>query len=295
MFFKKKEIEKAPDGRPQTLKTHIYNSPVVTDYSACPYCLSKQFRWNVTQGVFRCLRHRCARTFEKPTETGLKKRTYRHRKKRRVQNIDILHHAHVVHLIKNMRPWFKPGYPHELLVRDRAFLSVLYLSAARISEIVRSERVSRLYKAEGKPWCEPMKKFDFSFELRDGRQWLVLQNVRCLKHRKIRHYRNIPIPVDDEPDLVGFIKEWLDMLPMDDSFVFDFKERHGRYLVTKYLNDEKVFPHLLRHIRFTHLVTKYNFNSEELRHYAGWTNSVMASAYVDLNWQDLCSKLSKSI
>lgn len=204
--------------------------------------------------------------------------------------MDLLHHHQVVSLIRNMQH-SNPNYPADLRKRDRAFFALLYLSGVRISEILRSNRVANRYKSVDKNYCEPIQKHDIEFENKYGKAFMIVKGVRCLKRRDIQK-RHIPVPVFRDVELVGFIKEWLDLLPFPESFIFDFTDQNAQYLASIYFKKERLFCHAFRHLCFSRLATEYSFSGEQLRHFAGWASSTMTSVYTHMNYQDLCLKLS---
>lgn len=52
-----------------------------------------------------------------------------------------------------------------------------------------------------------------------------------------------------------------------------------------------VAPHYFRHCRLTHMVTKFDFNDQELVKYAGWCDSKPAKWYMSLKVSDLIKKM----
>jgi len=52
-----------------------------------------------------------------------------------------------------------------------------------------------------------------------------------------------------------------------------------------------VAPHFFRHCRLTHMVTRFGYDSPELRKYAGWSDDRPASVYTHLKTEDLERKM----
>jgi len=52
-----------------------------------------------------------------------------------------------------------------------------------------------------------------------------------------------------------------------------------------------VAPHFFRHCRLTHMVTRFGYDSPELRKYAGWSDDRPASVYTHLKVEDLERKM----
>ncbi len=65
---------------------------------------------------------------------------------------------------------------------------------------------------------------------------------------------------------------------------------------TKEITTQKVklYPHLLRHFRLTHLVDIYKYDAFRLTEYAGWASSKPAAIYVSLNWKSLAAGFAAS-
>ena len=53
------------------------------------------------------------------------------------------------------------------------------------------------------------------------------------------------------------------------------------------LENFKLHPHYLRHVRLTHLVTEYDYSIARLMRYAGWSDPRPAAVYLQLNWRSL--------
>jgi integrase len=152
-------------------------------------------------------------------------------------------------------------------VRDRALFSVVYLTGARIREIVRRLLPSNIT-------VEPVEEA--------GNKEFLLINVYTEKRRRNDIYRNIPIPIDTNKEFVAWIQDWAqDKNPVNP--LFSISGRHAGRLCHKWLGFN---PHFLRHIRTSHL-SSAGYSEQELVKWNGWADSRMASRYVHLNWRSL--------
>lgn len=157
--------------------------------------------------------------------------------------------------------------------RDKALLSLFYESAGRASEIL-------------------------NLKLRDYRPdefGATIQVTGKTGQRRIRIVNS-----------VVYIREWLDLHPKKDNPEFPlFLNKYHPYKKIDYQNfikllhkiskksgiKKKIYPHLFRHSRLTHLV-KLGLNESELRAYAGWVgDSQMTRTYVHLSGRDIDDKI----
>lgn len=174
--------------------------------------------------------------------------------------------------------------------RDRAFISFLYLTAARIQEVVNYILEVGLRGKDGEVIKEreyvgePIKKEQI-FTYGDDTNKVEVMNVRILK-RGDKLKRNIPIYINDlERPFYEFLKLYLDTLE-DNDYLFNFTARRGRQIMQRI----DIFPHLLRHSRLSHLVIYYGFTENFLQQFTGWKDTRQAGIYVHLRTQDLFNK-----
>lgn len=162
--------------------------------------------------------------------------------------------------------------------RDKALLMLTYLTAGRICEIVRYNRKGIQHLS--------IKRKDLIVTEKNNRKTLLI-TVRNEKNRQ-RKNKQLPIPLDKEENIIVLepVKDYIKDLDLDEElFPFGYKN------ALKILHKVGLNPHFLRHIRLTHLVTLYDFNEQELRMYAGWTDGRPAKHYIELRWGDLLKKL----
>lgn len=192
-------------------------------------------------------------------------------------------------------------------IRNRALFILAYLTAGRISELVRYRKVKYGMKEviiirNGKAkkqriqdwrkrkidalWSSSITRQQIAFTKKDDRPVLLIR-MRNLKSRK-RHEKDIPIPLDSQENIAFYnmLKEFLNKLDLEDElFPFSYQNAH------KIIKKTGFNCHSLRHIRLTHLSTLYDFNEQLLRIYAGWTDSRPSYRYVEANWGDILKKL----
>ena len=159
--------------------------------------------------------------------------------------------------------------------RDQALFVLTYLTAGRISELVR--------KAMPNGYRESMHVNDLKEEQVNGRKILLI-NLRNQKNKE-KFRKNIPIPLDlkENKILVDMITPFLNELYQDEE-IFPINKRRAYDIINKETN---INPHWIRHIRLTHLVTIYGYKEHQLIRYAGWTDSRPAKNYIEMNWKDL--------
>lgn len=151
--------------------------------------------------------------------------------------------------------------------RDMALFIILYLTAGRISEVVRS-----LYRKDIE-----------EREVNCRRIILFRLNNRKNKERK---FKEIPIPYDKEKELLDMIFPYLDNIDLE-SRVFTISKTRAYQIIKKELGWN---PHWIRHIRLTNLVTYQDFNDQFLVKFSGWTDSRPAKNYMEHKWKDILQK-----
>lgn len=168
------------------------------------------------------------------------------------------------------------GLPEQ---KFRAFAAFLYLSGARIREVLG-------HKEKGlKGFCP--KQYRKVYE--DGVELRVFREMWTLKRRggKVLR-RSIPVVVGREREFVRIVDDWMDS--RDPSVpAFGFSRQYGWLII----REMGMFPHFLRHLRNTHLVTEYGYNSSLLKNFNGWSDEKPASVYVHLGFDDLLRQMKK--
>jgi hypothetical protein len=149
-------------------------------------------------------------------------------------------------------------------IEDRCLIAMTYLTAGRITEIVKS-----------------ITPEDVSFGPYYGTECMVI-HMPNRKHR-LRHEKDVPIPIEKERDLVNMIQSWISSLPKGEP-IFNFSRVIGWKKIRKNFG---CTSHWLRHVRLTHMVTNYDFNEQKLIKLAGWTDGRGAKHYIELKAKDI--------
>lgn len=183
--------------------------------------------------------------------------------------------------------------------RARALFAMYYLTACRLSEIIK---VSKLWKSKYKRVGSKYKlveraavphdysgilKRDIKFETDHGKPCM---NVRT-ENRKHgdRKTKKQPIPIELEMSIVKFVKDYIKHLNPNDV-LFNFGVKRATQIITETTGFN---IHFIRHIRATHLVTKYDFNEQALIKFMGWTDARPAKHYMELTSSDVFMQFYK--
>lgn len=177
-----------------------------------------------------------------------------------------------------------------------AFCAALYVTGRRISELIGLK-----YKKEY--LVKPIKRSQISIQMdEDGTKSVLFKRIPVLKTRpkafkdangkEVLHYPTCSIKLiyDHDKEILRLLEDYL--VKMDkkhgkhDYYVFPFSRTTAYYYVTGVF-EKSVYPHWLRHSRFTNMSNEYNFNELMLRQFAGWTTTAMAVKYVHLDEQVL--------
>lgn len=203
---------------------------------------------------------------------------------------DAISIGEIVKLSKRLNT--KPAY--------KAIMYFSYLSASRVTEAL-------YHKAE-----------DLVETEHEGQEILLFHQLYTLKNRRYRH-RNVPVLIDDQDTkemrdyLMAYasLREQKDLLfpgisrqMVYNNFAYGPNAIKFNVSAIKLFKDKapKVMrsypvslnPHYLRHCRLTHLVKKYNYNSDKLMRIAGWSDPKQALTYVRMNWRDLAEPMIKA-
>jgi integrase len=183
------------------------------------------------------------------------------------------------------------------IIRDKAFVAFLFLSACRVEEVVTYYREKVLLKAKrraedqykGKDQMrvvlgQPIRKKQVDI-VDDS---IIIHGVRTLKRRD-EHRRSIPILMNDrEMPFIEIFMRYLNSLEPED-YLFQFNRTRGYQI----LSSVGLFCHYMRHLRNTILSTEYNFTGQQMQQFNGWTKSGSADPYVHLGVEDLLAKMRK--
>lgn len=199
--------------------------------------------------------------------------------------------------------------------RARALFAMYYLTACRASEIVKTlslrkqsiVKVSKIekdgtkrvyYKTDStggvhiERWVDEhtylgIIKKDIQFRKIDGRLCMLVRTENRKNAR--RKTKRQPIPIDLEMPIVNYITDYTKRIPPN-NLLFPFQTKWATQIINK-TTDFNI--HFIRHIRATHLVTKYDFNEQMLIKFMGWTDGRPAKHYMELKSQDLFRQFYK--
>lgn len=153
--------------------------------------------------------------------------------------------------------------------RDRALIATLYLTGARVSEVLKTHLLKR--------------------QIYERDDVVVFEHLPVLKKRK-PSYRDVEVIKEIEVDFLKHIEEHWETIPSDDMPLFTIS-RERCWQIIKRLG---WFPHFLRHSRATHLA-KAGFDTGRIMAFFKWSpqSTAVAMNYTHLSQEDIYSKLQE--
>lgn len=151
-------------------------------------------------------------------------------------------------------------------LRDKALLAFLYLTGARISEVVRSVR-----------------KGDFRYE-----EPFLLVKLKTLKNPR-QPFRILGLSVNDP--YTRIVMQYLREVKENDH-LWPYSRQYVWKLLKK-LGGRDVHPHVFRHTRLTHCVLIGDMNEFDLARFAGWSSPTPAMTYVHMKYRDILPKIER--
>jgi site-specific recombinase XerD len=199
--------------------------------------------------------------------------------------------------------------------RDRVLIILLYLTAARVSEIVTKvnpcDLRNNLTQAYGKYLNWELADFQIANGRKEKALLVTLATAKRrlkTKEEKVQGYIPKVIALPVMPSYEPFTEELLRWIQQHGTLSFALTRRSIHRIVRQNLKwlEPKVKPHSLRHWRITHLVEKYQFDPYDLTAYAGWSVrhsfgsvgmpvSPQLGIYYHSAWQKYFPKLLKPI
>lgn len=251
------------------------NNTPVQGKQVCPECDLTHIRLNQKLKKYKC--YDCSALFDTPAQRITRPYTWAKRpnpKRLIVPKIGALRQA-----ILSMDTSSEEGRVAQ------AFCTSVYLSVGRVSESLQFK---------SKSWNGLTKEHITIEQDPDLGQTLVFNNILVLKRRDGDDQKSIGIPIKSEPELCQIIIDYIQNMKPNDV-LFPFNRQKGWNLVKNHLKIPNLtfYPHLLRHIRLTHLNTEYGYDEGALRTAAGWTDGRPASIYTHLGWKDNAKRLLK--
>lgn len=263
-----------------TLETELATPTIVLnslERQVCPNkdCLLTHIRYNQRKKQWVC--YDCSNTFKTPAKKITRPYTWAKRpnpKRLIVPEPEALRQA-ILKIDINQNNQARMA---------QALASTTYLTTTRISEVI---------PYPSKSWSG-LTKEHFKIEDFQDDKALVISNIIVLKRKDDDPQKSIGIPFQSEPDLIKIILDYIEPLKSTDV-LFPINRQEAWKLIKTHLNTPtlKFYPHLLRHIRLTHLATKHDYDEGNLRRDAGWKDGRPASTYVHLSWKDNAKKLLK--
>lgn len=265
----------------------------------CPECNRPVYFKSINQSSknynsYKC--YNCNKWIEKPIER-IRNQKYWHdikRKKTHIENADLIRKEQLIEQLKNLK---ETG----VKLRNQALISMLYLTASRVEEIVGF--VNQITRETIMP---PLKVGQVRWDNFDGEEFMIIDNVPTLKRKlkgkdaygkEIKRIptRTIGVLVRDEKVMVDYIKAHWKIVSATESILPDitrpmFKmsyQNAWRISSSIELPNRKAFNHYWRHLRLSHLASDYGFTDMQLQQYVNWANTNMATKYVHLDWRSL--------
>ena len=165
----------------------------------------------------------------------------------------------------------------------QALVSFLYLTAARVEEVVGMINHKLSTKGKRVYTVEPVKKNQLSFKELDDEDYLVIERMPVLKRRTKDGRpprRNVPIYVDNDKEFIEYIRRYIQDKDMEDilfNMTYQRAWQISNEIIIDKLKESRGFNHYWRHLRLTHFAEDYGFQDLELQQYVGWENTLMAS------------------
>jgi len=182
------------------------------------------------------------------------------------------------------------GYPGDSFLEDlaksanpsdRGFISLLFLTGGRISEVLSLRR----------------ENFTFS----EHPDLIVVKKMKVKKKKK-KTRRSFPIRTDDP-----LVPEARSLIVRTKGRLFDFSRSTAHRKVRKAgskiggkvpfseLPCSELCAHHFRAIRACHLVEKYDFGEFHLNQFFVWGGETEASKYASMGWRDLARKMGVEV
>jgi integrase len=248
----------------------------------CPQCKYYLGNRRKKDGKYKC--YKCGNeTFTPETRLRDCANLSTRNKKRSVVLSDIQNKGNIQSILSNMSNTKNTK-------RDSAFIAFLYLTGARISEVLGLR--SLMDNSELTPAIRKKQIVkEYSETEPDKIRYIIIKDMPVLKRRakkainlarnEVMNYpvRNCLIPYEKEKHIWAFVERHLDTLHEDDR-LFNFRRSRGWKIINEF---SEAFPHFFRHLRGTHLVNNYNFSTIELQTFYNWSTPMMSSKYIHTN------------
>lgn len=156
------------------------------------------------------------------------------------------------------RVWIEEKISQIPAERDRAFLCALWLTGARLNEVLELRRSDFSKVAKG-------KKLKIKL--------ITLKN-QIQMNRLVHPY------IAGHEHVVNPLINYLQYFEMEEK-IFKFTGRTGENIVKRWFPDW--FPHLIRHYRATHMAGNPNVSQVMLESWFGWSDPSSSRVYIHLD------------
>ena len=167
-------------------------------------------------------------------------------------------------------------------LRDKALISVLYLTGARENEILGKFKANQIKEIE-----------------REGYKFIHFVNIPTLKKRDLAEHnpRTIPILKSTHYGFLSWIFAYIKEISEDANKslsepLFTMTDRNLRYITEKWLG---INPHRIRHYRATNLSREKEFNEAMLRRFFNWSFNTHVGRYTQNNVNDIELQETKNL
>lgn len=187
--------------------------------------------------------------------------------------------------------------------KEEIFIKLMYLTAARTSELLTEVTPFQLKNNKTKPYGSLLEWQLTDYKKRDGKSIKLLLIKMAVAKKKMKktkpeeqpqpetqteadvtpqtlrlkvRMKIIPIPCGDisvEPWSIDIIR-WINAHKgSPEALRFNFVEMTAQNIIKRNLSNmfPSIHPHLLRHFRVTHLIQNYNFTPYQLTAFTGWS------------------------
>jgi hypothetical protein len=194
------------------------------------------------------------------------------------------------------------------VLRDRDFVKVCYLLAARVSEVLLYASPYDMEHFKSRAYGQTINYHIEEFEKQKVlviKMGVLKRAVKGLKADDTTFYKSVALPCD--PQYEPWCLDLLKRIAKHKTLAFTVSRHTAWRLVRKNLSplDPKIHTHSLRHYRISHLLNEYGFDAEDLVAYSGWSFKTMMGMkgmgagqldiYAHLAWKKYFPKLLKVV
>jgi len=151
----------------------------------------------------------------------------------------------------------------------RAFVAMLFITGARISEITRPGKIKK-YQLE-------------NVQDSKGKKWFVVRQVRVLKSGiKPKYTDRVAKYEYDHPFIIEILNHAHSIIN-DDKPLFTFNRQFGYRILQPYL----ITPHDIRATRARDYDLTYKFSVPKIQRTIGWADPTMVTRYINMNVESI--------